>query len=258
MTWQQTHIVLKVLARDLLACAVLGLIFAFLGIYDTDGFDLLPRIAFWILVMCIGAVAVSVIEPLVFSRLLKGYHPALQISLIALMISLPITIFIVGLNTGFSFVWPAGHWGSQFVSVIIISVIISIGRYFIFQFLGRVNETKQAIENARNATDNFLERLPIKYRSAFLYAVSSEGHYLRVHTDRGSPLILMRISDAIRELSSAKGLQVHRSWWIAHDGIDDIKRENGRRLVVLKNNEIAPVSRRYIPALKSANLDISI
>jgi len=65
----------------------------------------------------------------------------------------------------------------------------------------------------------------------------------------------MRISDAVRELSDAEGLQVHRSWWVAREGIGETKRQNGRRFLVLKNGETAPVSRSFLSALKLAGLD---
>jgi len=103
--------------------------------------------------------------------------------------------------------------------------------------------------------DNFLNRLPIKYRATDLYAVSSEGHYLRVHTNRGEELILMRLSDAIRELASADGLQIHRSWWVANNGVAESLRKNGKRTIVLKSGSKAPVSRSFIQALKDAGLD---
>jgi len=255
MTWTETHIILKVLARDTLICIGLGLAFAFLGVYDTDGLALLPRIFFWTVIMCFGAVLFSLVEPLVFGRLLKAAHPAAQILVVAIIISLPITVFLVGLNTQFSFDWPARHWVGQFGSVIIISLIATLARFFVFQFASRIRDQEQDDEETLDPRGAFLERLPVKYRSADLYAVSSEGHYLRVHTDRGSHLILMRISDAIRELKNADGLQIHRSWWAARAGIADVKREKGRHMLVLKNDEVAPVSRSFLPAVKSANLD---
>ncbi len=38
---------------------------------------------------------------------------------------------------------------------------------------------------------------------------------LHFHTDRGSDLILMRLSDALTELKGLEGAQTHRSWWVA-------------------------------------------
>lgn len=46
-----------------------------------------------------------------------------------------------------------------------------------------------------------------------------EDRYLRIHTDGGSDLILMRLRDAVGELAGADGLQVHRSFWVARAAV---------------------------------------
>jgi hypothetical protein len=96
----------------------------------------------------------------------------------------------------------------------------------------------------------FLDRLPIRLRSSTIYAVQSEDHYLRVHTSGGEELILMRIADAIRELATLDGLQTHRSWWVARDGLADTARANGKLVLKLKSGAEAPVSRTYLKAVK--------
>lgn len=96
----------------------------------------------------------------------------------------------------------------------------------------------------------FLARLPAKLRGATLEAVEAEDHYLRLHTDRGSDLILMRLSDAIAELAGIEGAQTHRSWWVAKDAIADARRANGRAVLKLRSGAEAPVSRTYLRALK--------
>lgn len=103
---------------------------------------------------------------------------------------------------------------------------------------------------------DFLERLPLKYRNADLYAVSAEDHYLRVHTSLGEALILLRLADAMRELSGAEGLQVHRSWWVARAGVTDTRRRGGRLSLVLASGTEAPVSRTFLPAVKAAGLAV--
>ena len=106
----------------------------------------------------------------------------------------------------------------------------------------------------RDAVAAFLERMPVKYRTAELWAISSEDHYLRVHTSLGSDLILMRLSDAERELESVDGLRVHRSWWVSRSGIKSARREGAKVLLQLKSGEDVPVSRSYQGAVKDAGL----
>ena len=55
------------------------------------------------------------------------------------------------------------------------------------------------------------ERLKPKLRNSKIYALMAEDHYVRVITSAGEDLILMRLSDAIKETGDLKGLSVHRS-----------------------------------------------
>jgi hypothetical protein len=104
----------------------------------------------------------------------------------------------------------------------------------------------------RTGTAAFAERLPIKLRAAEIYAVESEDHYLRVHTSAGQELILMRLADAVRELSGVEGMQTHRSWWVAKQGLVDVVKGDGRLTLKLKSGAEAPVSRTYAKAVKEA------
>ena len=73
-----------------------------------------------------------------------------------------------------------------------------------------------------------------------VYAVSAEDHYLRVHTSAGETMILMRLADAVRELAALEGLQTHRSWWVAKQGLADVSRGDGKVTLKLKSGVEAP------------------
>jgi len=105
---------------------------------------------------------------------------------------------------------------------------------------------------AKTGSAAFAERLPIKLRAADIYAVESEDHYLRVHTSAGQELILMRLADAVRELVGVEGMQTHRSWWVAKQGLADVVKGDGRLTLKLKSGAEAPVSRTYAKAVKEA------
>ena len=107
-------------------------------------------------------------------------------------------------------------------------------------------------EPQRSEPSAFMRRLPPKLRGAELYAVEAEDHYLRVHTDRGSDLLLMRLADALDELGPIEGARTHRSWWVARAAVADARRGDGRATLVLKDGSEAPVSRSYAPALREA------
>ncbi len=96
----------------------------------------------------------------------------------------------------------------------------------------------------------FLKRLPPKLRGAELYAVEAQDHYLRLHTSRGSDLILMRLADALEELEGLEGARTHRSWWVAREAVQGARREGARAVLQLPGGREAPVSRTYLQALR--------
>ena len=97
----------------------------------------------------------------------------------------------------------------------------------------------------------FLARIP-PHLGSVLLALQAEDHYLRVITDAGSALVLMRLADAIRELPPENGMQVHRSWWIAYEAAREIEKEAGRMNLRLPDGTQVPVSRTYQAAVKAA------
>lgn len=231
----------------------LGVLFAFLGVYDTDMLPARTRYIFWTSTMVTGTGATALAGPWVFERALPGRHPALQLAAVAAIISLPVWLVIQGFTASLTGRWPLNDVPMQFLRIFAVSFIVVGGGYMGARLFGLIGAAAPEGAGEPSPVPKFLDRLPPKYRGAQLYAVSSEDHYLRVHTDRGEELILMRLSDAMRELESAEGLQVHRSWWVARDGVEKMARENGRQTLILKSGAAAPVSRSYAGAVRSAN-----
>jgi hypothetical protein len=96
-----------------------------------------------------------------------------------------------------------------------------------------------------------LSRLPADL-GPDIVALEAEDHYVRVHTPKGSTLVLMRLSDAVDLMDAALGMRVHRSWWVALRAIDGVER-NGQRLVLrLSNGAQVPVGRMHAAAVRSA------
>ena len=95
----------------------------------------------------------------------------------------------------------------------------------------------------------FLDRLPYELGRE-LICLSMEDHYVRVHTQKGNTLILMRMSDAVKELQDYPGERVHRSWWVAKDSVQQVSKDQRKISLILKNGQIAPVSNRRVKELK--------
>jgi hypothetical protein len=99
-----------------------------------------------------------------------------------------------------------------------------------------------------------LNRLPAERRGAVL-ALSMEDHYVRVFTDAGDSLVLLRLSDAMVEVQDVAGLQIHRSHWVASHAVARTERlPDGRIRLHLVNGLILPVSRSFARAVREAGL----
>ncbi|MEO0882102.1 MAG: LytTR family DNA-binding domain-containing protein [Pseudomonadota bacterium] len=225
-----------------------ALLFSWFGVYDTYRLDFVPRFGFWMLTMVVGGTSAAVVAPWVMNGPARDLPHWLRGIVVAALVSIPITAVLLLINDGPLSIRVAII---QFGYVFVVSVVVTSVMWY-FQEAGDVDA-----DDAKTTPDpvvRFLERLPVKYRSAELYAVSAEDHYLRVHTSLGEDLILMRFSDAMKELEGAAGLQTHRSWWVAKTGVADSRRDAGKLVLVLKSGGEASVSRTYSGAVKEAGL----
>ena len=98
--------------------------------------------------------------------------------------------------------------------------------------------------------DRFLELLPPELGNDVVY-LKSEDHYVHVCTSAGSGLIKTRLVDAVAALGDA-GIQVHRSYWVALGHVQELTRRDRKMLLRLSGNYEAPVSARYLPAVRAA------
>jgi hypothetical protein len=101
----------------------------------------------------------------------------------------------------------------------------------------------------------FLDRLPPDIASD-LIALEMEDHYVRAHAPGRSTLLLMRMRDAELELASVEGMRVHRSWWVAKSGIEQVLRRGRSVRLKLRGGIEAPVARdRILPLCQAGWLD---
>lgn len=96
----------------------------------------------------------------------------------------------------------------------------------------------------------FFDRLPAMVGRDVVF-LNVCGHYIKVVTTAGSCLVLMRFADAMAALGNL-GLQVHRSYWVAHRHILGILRRDERTLVSVTGPHEIPVSRTHLAAVRAA------
>jgi hypothetical protein len=229
----------------------LAALFTWFGVYDFGAHAAL-RFVMWLVTMSVGGVSAIWIVPAVFEGRLAQQNVVIQIAVSAGLIALPVIASLVAFFLLLGGSVSPGALPMLYMYVYAVCVVMVTGGIIVSQ----AQAAKPLLEaaGAQDVIARFMQRLPARYRTADLWAVSSEDHYLRVHTSLGEELILMRLADALHDLGGADGLQTHRSWWVAKDGVADARREGGKLSLVLKSGAEAPVSRTYAPAVRDAGL----
>lgn len=85
-----------------------------------------------------------------------------------------------------------------------------------------------------------------------LISLRAQDHYVEVATARGRATVLMRLSDAERDLGRLNGMRVHRSWWVNLDHAAALARTPGGGMVLTTSDgQEIPVARGQRAALQA-------
>ena len=229
--------------KDIILIVFIGTILALMSPFGaTSHLPIVGAWAYWTGLLTWGWMASRFIGPRLKNNLpkLSSFWFYLLASFIMAALVFP-AVLLIQLATGH----PVSivHWPNLYFLIWVVSVAVS-GVSFLSD---RAFPDKPSDNGAR-----FFARIPAKISDGSLYAVSSEDHYLRIYTAQGSDLILMRLADAISELGDYDGMQVHRSWWVAKEGVEQIKRDQGKLHIILRDQTKVPVSRTYAPKIRVA------
>jgi len=142
-------------------------------------------------------------------------------------------------------------------SVIWIIVNLLFDRYFglpRYRYEATDSEVgnRRALAAAGIRIPRFLERLPARVTADEVIALKAEQHYVRVYTAKRDYLTLSRFSDAVKELDSQPGLQVHRSYWVRTANIKSLLRKPKKWVVEMETGLQAPVSGPYRALVQQA------
>jgi hypothetical protein len=262
--------------RSLLLGTVAALFLSMVGALGTHSAPVLPRTAYWLVIMLTGAALGGGVAFAIQSWGQLRHRKMLEGAVISALIAVPLTsvviaagmvVFHTGLPTGSTVV-------SHFGAVLMVSALMTALGYATAdpdpskaEIPLSPSEIAAAPETGpgpgtgapppaepgatREAPPPLMVRLPPRLRAARLLALEAEDHYLRVHTDAGSDLILMRLSDAISETGTLAGARCHRSWWVARDAVAGATRRGAGAVLTLDCGIEVPVSRSLMPALKA-------
>jgi len=235
-----------------------GLVLGFVGATDSYELPLALRLGLW-LGMCAvaGIIAITVERAATGS----GLHLRNQIAWWAflttcLAVAMVPVIFLVNSTGNYSQFTnlPTYTLNSFAISATLVAFRLLIGTLLARSAPDTSTEYRLPVDGHNEECDkqektssepSLLRRLSPALQSAQLLGLKSEGHYLRVFTDKGSELILIRLKDAIDETSPVDGMQVHRSWWLARRAGIERRNKDGRIELKLDDETWVPVSRTH-------------
>lgn len=209
----------------------------------------------WVWIYWVSFIALGACVGFTLGHLLPRFLPdAPEWSIYALTaagVSIPVTFGVAVVNAGFNFAISASDLALTYFLVLFISSFATAVVYVVDMLTGRRAHAPGQEETPR-ASAALIDKLPSRLRQSEIWSMSAEDHYLRVRTESGDALILMRLSDAVAACDGLDGARTHRSWWVARTAISDVRKGDGRGVLILKDGIEAPVSRTYYPALRDA------
>jgi len=235
------------MASPVALCSLAGaaIILTLVAPYDTDDLlRLVPRFIYWAATVGLTYSAGFLVHAFMMPRL-KLSKPVTVLA-IGTMTGMAVTAIVALINwTALGFVPALSDLPEFLLNVFAISLVVAV----VFQ----VASDHRTTPPAAAPPPALLDRLPFDKRGA-LMAISVEDHYVRIRTTRGEDMVLLRLSDAMREVGETPGWQVHRSHWVAKAAIKSARLEADRAILTLHDDAEIPVSRRYVTTLKDAGV----
>jgi len=208
------------------------------------------RYPFWMIIALVGFGAAAAVGR-VLSSTSPSMRTATRIVAVAAASAVPMTFFVA---------WAMGvvQQGRTFSPVQLLGLfpfvaLVQLLIAWVILSLDGKTTVAAPVEQPAAAPEyppEFVSKLPPALRRDIL-ALEAEDHYLRVHTLHGSALILMRLADAAALIDPRLGLRVHRSWWVAKDGVRAMETMPGRAIARLVDDTAVPISRTRLSAART-------
>ena len=227
-----------------LTSLVAGTVLSILGPFGTIDYSMPLRVIYWVGLCMVGAFGAAAFDRLAYPSKWPNtlWYSALRKSLGA---SLPVALTLIASGT---IILGWHGW----LSIISTSFFVWFTSILICVLGEIVTHKKDSITPQELARPALIERLKPNLRSAEIYALSAQDHYVNVITSKGKDLIFMRLTDAIQEVHPLPGLSPHRSWWVAENGVKKVSKSEGKVSLILHDDSNVPVSRNSSKLLREA------
>ena len=218
-----------------------GVVLAILAPFGTGSLAAPIRFIYWIGMALAGGLGAMTID-----IILRRKAPNTSLWIWALLQSVGATLFVA------PFVF------ALFAQTNVMSVLLTLFYIWVVAIVitafGQLSARRHPSpsDEGKTARPVLLDRLPPKFRDADIYAISSEDHYVRIHSAAGEHMMLMRLSDAEDLVLPLIGLKPHRSWWVAEIGVDTVVKSGSKLQITLKSGMQVPVSREGAKRVREA------
>ena len=240
--------------REIAAALVVG---AFIGVIGPFGTFLFGptwlRIAYWAGMFGFGVLLYGTgLRGVIRLAPRTGWPAWWLVSLMAAVLAAPMSALCAVIDTA---LWPrAAHYMSPadwYLQVAFVSVPLNLLLFWARRMLETPPAPVETADARRVLTGDLRDRLPPRLGDRIV-CLQMEDHYVRVHTDRGSELVLTPLKEALAALPGVEGLQTHRSWWVARDAVQDVIRSGRNVRLRLVNGLETPVARSAVARLRDA------
>lgn len=230
------------------AAVFLGLIVLFSVVGPFGSYEVMTlaeRFTYWTIIMIgIGFFMHVAITLALTSTHIVRWPSTIKVAIGAMIAALPgaaIVEFVdeIFRTPGISIGTLARTW----LQISVVGFLVGIIEYLNWRGTGQTAQTA--------ALTAFHKRLSPELGTD-LISMSMQDHYVEVTTTLGREMVLMRFSDALKEVAAVDGLRIHRSHWAAIPHCQHLHKAGPKAILTLSDGRDLPVSATYHDALRAA------
>lgn len=225
-----------------------GLEFGFIGPFGSYASPVFTRLAYWTALFWAGSL---ILWPCVVAGLLlgprRGFPPLFSGAAVMLVACVPLAALGAAATALF---WPMRAAGMRAFEWYWLTVVVALPAMggLVWLELGRKNLIPSLFRFGRPRKT--VTALP-DHLLAHALCLQMEDHHVRVHLHGRSSLHFGVMRDVVAGLDPGRGLQVHRSWWVARDAVRRWHRDGRAFTLELVNGLEVPVARNRVAILRA-------
>lgn len=240
---------------------VAGLEMAVIGPFGSYKANIFYRLCYWMALCWLGSLALwpSIVTALAIGPR-RGFPPLFSAASTVLVVSMP----LAGLAAaGCYLLWPVHASGIRVVEWYALTTVVLLpsAAGLVWLELARIITPAPAPlalvrlphgdQSGAEETDRREQQLLPDHLLAAALCLQMEDHHIRVHTVSQSFLHYGVMRDVVGAIDPQRGVQVHRSWWVAREAVRGWYREERTAVLVLTNNLRVPVARNRLATLRN-------